>query len=709
MTIMENCVRFLLNLQFLFLLSGLHFNCPAFAYPARHETRHRYFTERVQTRVSPSLAQHFEQMQQEQQSLSNVKQKRAKPVNVQCYPDHIEIVVNSNLFENGFLIEGNELHLGVEEEEQGCRAVQSSANEFTLVAGLQDCGAKRSLNENFLVYTNVLIYSPRRAADGVVRMEQATIPVECHFGRKFSVSTDALQPTWIPYSSSVFAEEILVFDLKIMTSDWLHKRGTRVYFLGGMINIEASVLVAHHTRMRVFINSCVATLGPDPSSLPRYEFIQNGCLVDSQLTGSRSQFMPRTSDDKLQFSIDAFRFHKQEGGEIFISCLLAAVPVSDSADTQLKACSFINERWRSSDGPDLLCSRCQRYNGADSPNPGALKTQVSKPYNTGFHKSLKLHKGWEEETALAPLLVFPGNPKSLPLTSRVSGHSEPRRRLLSSSKWKSRVDNGNSQRGNMHEDSPLSFTPEEEDPMKATPESISTEQHMRDEKRQKASEQGYGKFLDKTDTGGFLAFPTPEPRRFKDFSSEGSEQEPRSMDDLNEGPRQGLLEIPTPEPRSMEDFSPEENEGSRQGILDSLEDFSTEENEGSGQESSPEVEETEVLGQGSGADDLTKETVSPGIPLLLGDLDEATPVNSSHEDGNPAVANGDDVPAPIQGFETPAAIPGDQGRLHGDETPSDLSLFTSKEEGNHTETATVRRTEGTDADITIEENTINML
>ena len=99
--------------------------------------------------MSPSLAQHFEQMPQELQSLSKVEQKLEKPVNVQCYPDHIEIVVNANLFEIGLLIEGNELHLGVEEE--GCRAVQSSANEFTLSAGLQACGAKRSVESiNYL-------------------------------------------------------------------------------------------------------------------------------------------------------------------------------------------------------------------------------------------------------------------------------------------------------------------------------------------------------------------------------------------------------------------------------------------------------------------------------------------------------------------------------------------------------------------------------
>lgn len=115
------------------------------------------------------------------------------------------------------------------------------------------------------------------------------------------------------------------------------------------------------------------------------------------------------------------------------------------------------------------------------------------------------------------------------------------------------------------------------------------------------------------------------------------------------------------------------------------------------------------LPTGSGADDLTKETVSPGIPLLLDDPNETTPVNSSHENVNQAFAYGDGVLATIQGFETSAATPEDEGRLHGADSPSDLSFPTSKQDNIYTETATVWRSEGTDADITIDEKTINIL
>lgn len=40
------------------------------------------------------------------------------------------------------------------------------------------------------------------------------------------------------------------------------------------------------------------------------------CFIDSQLPGSKSQFMPRIRDEKLHVVIDAFRFHNQDSGEV---------------------------------------------------------------------------------------------------------------------------------------------------------------------------------------------------------------------------------------------------------------------------------------------------------------------------------------------------------------------------------------------------------
>lgn len=39
------------------------------------------------------------------------------------------------------------------------------------------------MTEDSLVYTNLLIYSPESSVDGVIRMEEAVIPIECHYER----------------------------------------------------------------------------------------------------------------------------------------------------------------------------------------------------------------------------------------------------------------------------------------------------------------------------------------------------------------------------------------------------------------------------------------------------------------------------------------------------------------------------------------------
>ncbi|XP_045569606.1 zona pellucida sperm-binding protein 3-like [Salmo salar] len=216
---------------------------------------------------------------------------------------------------------------------------------------LNSTKTKSPITEDSLIYTNLLRYTPRTTPDGVIRMVGAVIPIECHYERKYSLDSYSLQPTWIPFTATVSAEDTLQFSLKLMTSDWLYERGSGVYFLGDPINIEAPVRVAHHTRLRgiCFIES-------------------DGCLTDSQLPGSRSGFMRRTQDNELGFHIDAFRFYQEDGAELYITCHLMAVPVMDHAEPSNKACSFIDGRWRSADENDLLCGHClslSRQKGVD--------------------------------------------------------------------------------------------------------------------------------------------------------------------------------------------------------------------------------------------------------------------------------------------------------------------------------------------------------
>uniref|UniRef100_A0A671X1M1 Zona pellucida sperm-binding protein 3 n=1 Tax=Sparus aurata TaxID=8175 RepID=A0A671X1M1_SPAAU len=378
----------------------------AFAFPPKHYTQH-------------ALLQ-GPQISIEQQKAPADEREQVNTVRVTCHPDSLEVVIKADMFGVGAPVNSDELRLGVEHSDY-CRATASSGDEYAIIVGLMDCGTKHWMTEDSLVYTNLLMYSPVASPDGVIRMEEAVIPIECHYERKYSLSSSSLTPTWIPFISTQAAVETLEFDLRVMTNDWLYQRSSKVYFLGDPIAIEASVRVGHHMGLRVFISSCVATLDPDIYSVPRYIFIENGCLVDSQLPGSKSHYLPRTQDDKLYLVIDAFRFHDEDRGELYITCHMNAVPVNDAQATN-KACTYLHGRWRSADGNDYLCGQCQSQNEVEQAHslpssPGKFSPRgFGKPAEpeASWRSGLKT-KVWEQEARVGPMLVLPAMQKSGPL------------------------------------------------------------------------------------------------------------------------------------------------------------------------------------------------------------------------------------------------------------------------------------------------------
>lgn len=57
--------------------------------------------------------------------------------------------------------------------------------------------------------------------------------------------------------------------------DWASERDSDEYFLGDVMNIEASVLQVNHMDLLLFVDSCVATGSSNASVVPRYSFIGN--------------------------------------------------------------------------------------------------------------------------------------------------------------------------------------------------------------------------------------------------------------------------------------------------------------------------------------------------------------------------------------------------------------------------------------------------
>ncbi|XP_035252571.1 proline-rich extensin-like protein EPR1 [Anguilla anguilla] len=271
-----------------------------------------------------------------------------------CGESLLQVEVNAILLGIGQLVHPSEITLG------GCGPVEQDKSDWQLhfVTELHGCGSTQMMTEDSLIYTFSLNYQPKAlVGTPIVRSSEAVVLIQCHYPRLHNVSSNALHPTWIPYQSTMSAEELLVFTLRLMEDDWQQERASRTFFLGDTLKIEASVVQANHVPLRVFIERCVAYL--DPSLAPSYAFVkEDGCLMDSQLPGSHSMFLPRLQDDKLRMEVDAFRFAQEDRSSIYFYCHLKATAASDPYGG--KACSFSPEagRWLSLSGMDV-CSCCE--------------------------------------------------------------------------------------------------------------------------------------------------------------------------------------------------------------------------------------------------------------------------------------------------------------------------------------------------------------
>lgn len=384
---------------------------------------------------------------------------RVKTVAVICHENYMEIAIKVDLFDVGLPVDASELRLGAASQLiPSCKVTAFSNNEYIIAADLTDCGTQHWITDDSLIYTNLLIFTPQPSPDGVVRLEQAVVPIECYYSRRFDITSNPIKPTWVPYLSKESAEEDLQFSLKLMTSDWQSERASAVYFLGDIINVEASVRLGHHINLSVYFESCVATVTPDMNSVPRYTFIENhGCLVDGPITGSKSRFLPRIQNDKLQLQLDAFKFHQEERPEMYITCNLQAYPVMDAVNPFHKACSFIDGSWKSADGGDWTCYSCQgtkeyapsfrstlqQFGPPPAPRPDwNSSSQKSNKFQPRIQEGSESHfsslltanepirswrnlilpqeedvgigsalPGWEQEKTVGPLAIFPKKSK----------------------------------------------------------------------------------------------------------------------------------------------------------------------------------------------------------------------------------------------------------------------------------------------------------
>ncbi|XP_063786866.1 zona pellucida sperm-binding protein 3-like [Pseudophryne corroboree] len=347
------------------------------------------------------------------------------PISVQCGEDVMVVTVMRDLYGNGKLVKASDLSLGP----QSCSpSPQSSDTSVVFNIGLQECGNAVQMTADWLIYTTSLTYSPTSSSGvPITRSNPAVVPIQCFYPRHGNVSSNAIKPTWVPFSTTVSSEERLSFSLQLMMDDWSAPRPSSDFQLGDMFYIEASVDTQNHVPMMLFVDSCVATLSPDVQSTPNYAIIaNNGCLVDGQQEDSSSAFVsPRPEPDKLRFMVDAFRFTGVDVSLIYITCTLRAAAATQVPDPMNKACSYMkaSSSWVALDGPNAICQCCDAGTCAGQSRRlgpirgiprGIGKREIAAGPSTEEHGSV----------TLGPLLVVGADGVQASRMTAESGHLE---------------------------------------------------------------------------------------------------------------------------------------------------------------------------------------------------------------------------------------------------------------------------------------------
>ncbi|KAH1171772.1 zona pellucida sperm-binding protein 3-like [Mauremys mutica] len=268
-------------------------------------------------------------------------------VSVVCGSSQLQITVLADLFGNGVTVSARELTLGA-----GCAVTAVGPDRFQLEYLLSACGATMELLPDTIHYRNFLHYRPS-AVRGVIRASTFSLPIDCFYPRTGNVSSLGLQPTWVPFSSTLMHRRHLDFALDVYDSTWSSPLSDPTYYLGDLINIQASVRTGSHAPLRIYVDECVAR--PSAASSIKYEVItDHGCLVDGQ--HSRSRFLAPQGDQFLRFQLDTFVFTGASNSQIYLLCHLKAV-AAGPADQHNKACSYdpATAAWHSHEGGNCSC------------------------------------------------------------------------------------------------------------------------------------------------------------------------------------------------------------------------------------------------------------------------------------------------------------------------------------------------------------------
>ncbi|GAB1290296.1 Zona pellucida sperm-binding protein 3 [Apodemus speciosus] len=310
---------------------------------------------------------------------------------VECLEAELVVTVSRDLFGTGKLVQPGDLTLGSE----GCQPLVSvDTDAVRFKAQLHECSRGVQVTEDALVYSTFLLHDPRPVGGlSILRTNRVEVPIECRYPRQGNVSSQPIQPTWVPFRATVSSEERLAFSLRLMEENWGTEKSSPTFYLGEVARLQADVQTGSHPPLQLFVDHCVATPSPspDPSASP-YHFIVDShgpgwprtrrsacfCLPSAGITGALWTVYLRAfrhfkcldpgqrhSSSRWTYSISPTA---PEIRELYITCHLKVAPANQIPDKLNKACSFnkTSQSWSPVEGDADICDCCSHGNCSNS-------------------------------------------------------------------------------------------------------------------------------------------------------------------------------------------------------------------------------------------------------------------------------------------------------------------------------------------------------
>ncbi|XP_037360407.1 zona pellucida sperm-binding protein 3 [Talpa occidentalis] len=326
-----------------------------------------------------------------------------QPVLVECLEAQLVVTVSRDLFGTGKLIRPADLTLGPD----NCEPLASMDTDDVVrfEVGLHECGNHLQLTHDMLVYKTFLLHDPHPWGNlSILRTNHVTVPIECHYPRQGNVSSHAILPTWVPFSTTITSVEKLTFFLYLMEEDWKTERKSPTFQLGDTAHLQAYVRTGSHVPLRLFVDHCMATPTPDQNSAPSHTIVDShGCLVDGLSDASSAFKAPRPGPATLQFTVDMFYFANDSRNTIYITCHLKVTPIDQVPDQLNKACSFSksSESWYPVEGTPEICHCCDTGDCGFSSHP-SLASSAKQWRETRNRR----HVSEEADVTVGPLIFL---------------------------------------------------------------------------------------------------------------------------------------------------------------------------------------------------------------------------------------------------------------------------------------------------------------